>query len=141
MKNDTKELYEAPASATLSVVTPKGFNTLFTLRDTSGKDLLEKITALENKLEELGYKPQVKGFVKREKVFVEGKACPKCGGRLEEKISKSGKKFHKCENGRWNFMTKQNEGCDYVDWLEPKIAKPMDVRDYDDMVDPQDISI
>jgi hypothetical protein len=115
-------LPEAPASVTLSVVTPKGYNALFTLREVTGLDLLKKIEGLEVKLEELGYKPQVRsaGFPKKEQVFVDGK-CPKCDGRLIEKVSKAGKKFHKCENGKWDFANNKAIGCDFVDWLEPKI--------------------
>ena len=53
-----EELYEAAASATLSVITPKGYNTLFTVRDTEVSELVKKIAFLEVKFEELGYKPQ-----------------------------------------------------------------------------------
>ena len=124
MKNDTNIIGEAPASATLSVVTPKGYNTLFTLREMSGEVLLTKITALENKLETLGYKPQVKQVfgAKKEVEYVEGKKCPKCGGRLVKKVSSVGKPFHKCENGKWDFATKQATGCDFVDWLNPVVS-------------------
>ncbi len=130
MKNDdikqslTNEIGEAPSSATLSVVTPKGYNTLFTLREMSGEVLLKKITALENKLEELGYHPQVRVQfgAKKEVEYVEGKKCPKCQGRLVKKVSSIGKPFHKCENGKWDFQTKQATGCDYVDWLNPVVS-------------------
>lgn len=119
--NTTGELYEAPASVTLSVVTPKGYNALFTLRERTGKELLEKIGLLEVKLEELGYKPQVKqAFQKKEQKYVEGVKCPKCGGRLIEKLTKAGKPYHKCENGKWNPQTGPS-GCDFVDWLQPKV--------------------
>jgi len=120
MTNDN--LPEAPASVTYSVTTAKGYPILFTLRETSGKDLLEKMDAVEKVFEEKGYKPQVRqGFAKKEVEYVEGKKCPQCGGRMIKKVSKTGKPFEKCENGRWNFQTKQAEGCPFVDWLEPKI--------------------
>ena len=78
MKDQTNIIGEAPASATLSVVTPKGYNTLFTLREMSGEVLLAKITALENKLETLGYKPQLRAVfgAKKEIEYVTGKLCP-----------------------------------------------------------------
>ena len=111
---------EAPASATLSVVTPKGYNTLFTLRETTGEALLVKITALEKKLEDLGYKPQLKQtFGKKEVEYVEGRVCPLCNGRLVKKISKNGKPFHKCENGKWDAINKVSIGCKFIDWLNP----------------------
>jgi hypothetical protein len=130
MKNDDikqsliNEIGEAPASATLSVVTPKGYNTLFTVRDMSGLELLKKMTAIEAELEKRGYKPQVKlAFGQKKEVeYVQGKVCPKCGGRLIAKISSIGKPFHKCENGKWDFQTKQATGCDFVDWLNPVIS-------------------
>lgn len=116
---------EAPASATLSVVTPKGYNTLFTLREMSGTTLLTKITSLENKLEKLGYKPQVKQTFgqKKEIEYVEGKACPKCKGRMVKKVSsKTNKEFHQCENKKWDGARNINTGtCDYTDWLNPVV--------------------
>lgn len=116
------ELQEAPASATLSVVTPKGYNTLFTLREMTGEALLTKITALEAKLEVLGYKPQVRPvFGKKEIKYVEGKMCPKCGGRMVEKTKTNGGIFHQCENAKWDTFKKMNVGsCDYTDWLNPR---------------------
>lgn len=121
--DETKNIIgEAPASATLSVVTPKGYNTLFTLREMSGSVLLTKITALEAKLEELGYRPQVKQSFgqKKEVKYIEGKVCPLDGGKLVEKVTKAGKPYHKCENGKWNAQENKAYGCTFVDWLEPK---------------------
>jgi ssDNA-binding Zn-finger/Zn-ribbon topoisomerase 1 len=151
---DTKNIIgEAPASATLSVVTPKGYNTLFTLREMSGEMLLKKISALESKLETLGYKPQVKssGFPKKEVEYVPGKSCPKCGGRLILKKKSDGTPFHQCENKKWNSFTKQNEGtCDFTDWLNPKVTfnkqspysgKTMTVDDYENLGPEEEINL
>lgn len=120
----TENLPEAPASVTLSVITPKGYNALFTLRESTGTALLEKIGALEGVLEAKGYKPQVKQVfgAKKEQEFVEGKVCPLDGGRLVKKLTKAGKPYHKCENGKWNAQTNQAYGCKFVDWLEPKVS-------------------
>lgn len=49
--------------------------------------------------------------------YVEGKTCPKDGGRLILNVSKTGKKFHRCENAKWDNENKKNVGCDYIDWL------------------------
>ena len=120
--SDPKDLQEAPASATLSVVTPKGYNTLFTLRDLTGISLLDKIDSLENELERRNYKPQVRITFgqKKEVKYVEGKMCLKCGGRMEEKVKKNGGIFHQCENKKWDAIQNKNIGtCDYTDWLNP----------------------
>lgn len=45
--------------------------------------------------------------------------CPKCGSPLGEITeTASGKRLQRCSTGSWNRETKQNEGCDYVKWLE-----------------------
>lgn len=116
------QIGEAPASATLSVVTPKGYNTLFTLREMSGTALLEKIAKLEETLDKLGYKPQVKqsfGGAKKEVEYVEGKKCPVCNGRLVKKTKKDGAPYHKCEFGK--YIDGVASGCPFVDWLNPVV--------------------
>lgn len=131
MSNNENNLNEAPASATLSVVTPKGFNTLFTIRDMSVNELIKKIGIVEEKLDELGYKPQVRQTfgAKKEVEYVEGKICPLDGGRLVKKVTKAGKPFHKCENNKWNPMTNKAEGCQFVDWLEEPAYQRDDLGD------------
>ena len=114
---------DAPASVTYSITSKDGFNALFSLREETGEALLSKMAVVESKLLALQYKPQIKTFgAKKELDFVEGKKCPKCGGRLVKKISSVGKPFHKCENGKWDFTTKQATGCDFVDWLNPVVG-------------------
>ena len=45
--------------------------------------------------------------------------CPKCGSPLGEVVeTATGKKLQRCSKGSWNKETRQNEGCDYVKWLE-----------------------
>jgi ssDNA-binding Zn-finger/Zn-ribbon topoisomerase 1 len=45
--------------------------------------------------------------------------CPKCGSPLGEVTETStGRKLQRCSKGSWNKETRQNEGCDYVKWLE-----------------------
>ncbi len=45
--------------------------------------------------------------------------CPKCGSTLSEITeTQTGKKLRRCSAGSWNKETRQNEGCDYVLWLE-----------------------
>lgn len=53
----------------------------------------------------------------------ENDKCPKCGSPLGDITeTKTGKRLQRCIKGSWNPETKQNEGCDYVKWLqvEPK---------------------
>lgn len=113
--DETKNIIgEAPASATLSVVTPKGFNTLFTIRDMSVNELIKKIGIVEVKLDELGYKPQVRQAygVKKEVEYVVGKVCPKDQGKLKKIISKKdGKEYWSCANG--TFIGGVKGGCDF----------------------------
>lgn len=114
---------ESPASVTYSITSKDGFNALFTLREESGEKLLQKMAVVESKLLALQYKPQVKQmFGKKEVKYVEGKVCPLCKGRLIEKTKTDGKPYHKCENGKFNPLTKQTDGCNFVDWLNPKIS-------------------
>jgi hypothetical protein len=115
-----EELNEAPASATLSVITPAGYNTLFTVRDTEVSELVKKIAKLEEVFVQLGYKPQpAKQFGQKvEKDYVQGRVCPKDGGKLVNKVSKAGKKYIACENGKYDPNTKTTIGCNYVEWPE-----------------------
>jgi predicted RNA-binding Zn-ribbon protein involved in translation (DUF1610 family) len=55
--------------------------------------------------------------------------CPKCGGRLVEKLKKNGKPYLKCENGGWDKDARKATGCDYVNWKNPK--GPMSVEEFD----------
>jgi ssDNA-binding Zn-finger/Zn-ribbon topoisomerase 1 len=45
--------------------------------------------------------------------------CPKCGAVLGEVAeTATGRRLQRCSKGLWNPQTHQNEGCDYVKWLE-----------------------
>lgn len=45
--------------------------------------------------------------------------CPKCGSPLGPVTeTPTGKRLQRCSAGSWNKDTRQNEGCDYVKWLE-----------------------
>lgn len=52
---------------------------------------------------------------KNTKPFVETieEVCPKCGGKIQIKKSKKGRKFYICENNPDN-------NCDYISWNKPK---------------------
>jgi len=110
---------EAIASVTYNLNSPRGYPVLFTIRRDNESELLETMEALEMLLEGKGYTPKTyKKFEKKPVDYVEGRVCPRCGGRLVNKVSKSGKKFIKCEKGKWDFVNKKAIGCDYVEWEE-----------------------
>lgn len=45
--------------------------------------------------------------------------CPKCGSPLGEITETStGRKLQRCSTGSWNKETRQNEGCNYVKWIQ-----------------------
>ena len=120
-KMPKQELNEAPTSITYSIITPKGYPALLTARDTELSGLAKKMVFIEDMFEKNGYKPQVRGFAKKEIKYVEGKMCPKCGGRMVEKTKRNGGIFHQCENKKWDAIQNKNVGtCDYTDWLNPK---------------------
>ena len=131
-------LPEAPASVTYSITSKDGFNILFTIRDTSGLGLLDRMASIEKKLKLLEYKPQIKGGFRKEPEYVKDekgniKACPKCGGKLVVKFKKDGAKYYKCEKGGWDRENNKPTGCDYVDWLnKEKPTQPMTVEEYED---------
>ncbi len=46
-------------------------------------------------------------------------ACPKCGSPLGEIVTTpTERQLQRCSNGHWNPETRQNEGCDYVKWIQ-----------------------
>jgi hypothetical protein len=115
--SDPKDLQEAPASVTYSLLTPEGFNVLFTVREMSGTALLDKMTLMGKSLVEKGYKPQPqKSYGAPKSVeYIDGRMCPKDGGKLVKKVSKEGKAFAVCENGK--YVNGVKSGCDHFEWL------------------------
>ena len=47
--------------------------------------------------------------------------CPVCGGKVQIRKSKAGKRYYICENN-----TGVGQGCDYISWNEPKIGEKFD---------------
>lgn len=122
MKNDPTiprdfDFPEALASNTFKVRSAKGFEHLFTVRDDSVSTLIEKIETLEDALLAKGWIPleQNAKFPKKETEFVEGKVCPKDGGKLKIISSKKdGKTYWTCENGKYDYLTKTTSGCNFI---------------------------
>jgi ssDNA-binding Zn-finger/Zn-ribbon topoisomerase 1 len=45
--------------------------------------------------------------------------CPKCGSPLAPVTeTATGRKLQRCSTGSWNKETRQNDGCDYVKWIQ-----------------------
>ena len=94
--------------------------------DTLYKDaeaLFRKMVALKN---ELGLVIASKGGFPPKKLAEKewtGEKCPKDGGRLYKATTATGKKMIKCENSKWNAVTKQNIGCNFIEWIEDDLQK------------------
>jgi len=65
--------------------------------------------------------------------------CPKCGSALADVTETStGRKIQRCSTGSWNKETRQNEGCNYVKWIQaqpeilqekcPKCGSPLVIQ-------------
>lgn len=114
------QLPEAPASASVKIKSPNGFEYIFTMRDEKASNLLFKMKAMEDHFLKGGYtalsQNTSKFPPKKEKEYAEGKFCPQDGGRLVISEKKDGSKFLKCENNKWNPTTRQSYGCSYIEW-------------------------
>ncbi len=125
---------EAPASSTVTIKTPGGFEVLLTSRDFEDKDLTRKQLAhllnLDKALIASGFSPVVRGFGKQQKPveYVEGRTCPIDGARLIKAKKKDGSDYIRCENNK--FINGQQSGCKYVDWLQPKSGYSHEPYDY-----------
>lgn len=161
MKEEWQKVPEAVASVTYKIVSPNGFPSMLTIRASDANELLNRMAVIEGELLSSGIVPDggqkpvssqpkpsqpvqtpaqpkpANAWAQTHQFSVpqaqQTKMCPKCGGKLEEKVSKAGKKFLKCENGKWDFMKKQATGCDYIDWLDktpsgkPATPKQMEI--------------
>lgn len=116
------QLPEAPASATVKIKSPNGFEWLFTIRDEHASTLVFKMNSMEDNWIKFGWTPLAQNSYQKPTVkpveYIEGRMCNLCGKRLIKGQSKDGsKKFEKCEDNRYNWQTKQQEGCRFITWL------------------------
>ena len=76
---------------------------------------------MENSQHVLGY-PECKNA----KPIIEtiNEPCPKCGGAVQIKKSKKGRKFYICENN-------PDKGCDYISWNKPSKDKEKEEKEKD----------
>lgn len=112
---------EAPTSATYKLTSPKGFGVLFTVRGDDSKELLQEMITIESSLVDLGYQVATQSYGRgkpKDIEWVEGRTCPKDGGRIQKITTKGGKVLFQCENRKYDFTTKTTSGCDFVEWQE-----------------------
>ncbi|NLG26246.1 MAG: hypothetical protein GX558_12880 [Clostridiales bacterium] len=115
------DIPEAVASVTYSLESPDGFNILFTVRGTSGAELLSDMRkSIEPELKFQGYKPQVKNsFGPKPKAppeVVPDRKCPMCGSELHYGTTKAGVRFIKCSTQTYDFKTGAKGGCQFTEW-------------------------
>lgn len=110
---------ESPTSVTYSLISPNGFPLLLTLRDEKMGILMTNMGLLETSLKSKGFTPQVKKTFGEKKPLdiVVDRKCPKCGNQLVNQTTSAGKKMIKCITNKWNPVTKQAEGCDFLEWV------------------------
>lgn len=114
----TDQLPEAPASVTIKYKSKNGFEHLFTLRATTGKELIKKMAIAEQELIDNGATPVVMGIKYTQKLieYVDSRFCPKCKGKLVYSTKKDGSKFIKCENNKWDRINNKPTGCSFIEW-------------------------
>lgn len=123
MEDGLSELFD---SSTLTFTTPEGFGGSVTIREKRTKDvtqILASIAILRKAMQDEGHKAvEVKKFggggFKKEIAYVEGRVCPKCGEKLVQGTTKTGKPFIKCSTQKYDFTTKSTTGCSFVEWTE-----------------------
>lgn len=126
-KQEQNQLPEAPASATVKIKSPQGFEWLFTIRDEKASVLTFKMKAMEKKWIEEGFislsQTPRGGFPKKEPEYVPNRTCPNDGARLVFATKRDGSKYVKCENNNWDKLNNRSTGCQFVEW--PNQAQPV----------------
>lgn len=113
-KEEKQQLPEAPASVTVKVKSPAGYEYLFTMRDESTKNLLFKMTAMEKHFISQGFQPiaQGNGFPKREEK--PKKECSIHHVQMTEKVSKKdGSKYFSHSKGKYPDFGEWCNGTGY----------------------------
>ncbi|PIY69458.1 hypothetical protein COY90_00520 [Candidatus Roizmanbacteria bacterium CG_4_10_14_0_8_um_filter_39_9] len=49
--------------------------------------------------------------------------CPKCGAPLLITMTRFNKKMKKCSTNSWDPKTKTASGCDFFEWIKPKVEE------------------
>lgn len=118
---------EAPVVMFTNYKRVDGFEVSLTLRGTDLKTVASNLDTAITAIKEKGGTPvsrQRQGYPPKPVEYVEGRACPKDGGKLIYATKKDGGKFIKCENNKW--INGKAVGCDYIDWGKSELAKQVD---------------
>jgi hypothetical protein len=121
--DEQKAMPEAPLSIHIDTYY-KGFHSGITIRLPDNKVIpSSRITTMIDNLIFQGFKPSWNEDTNKAQTpakVMEATAglCPKCGSPLVEAKKKDGTSYIKCSTNKWNKITKQATGCDYVDWGE-----------------------
>jgi roadblock/LC7 domain-containing protein len=85
-------------------------------------------------LKKKAFNPAWKGGVATPKappVIVASRVCPKCGSKLVDITTKTGKRMFKCSTATWDPKTKVAGGCDFIEWqndVVPASVTPVDPK-------------
>lgn len=111
---------EAPASVTVKIKSPAGFEYMFTMRDAKASVLMFKMKAMEANWTKSGFTPIAQNaFGKKETKpveYVPNRMCPKCENQLIYGTTKTGKKLIKCSTNKW--INGAAVGCPFIEWLD-----------------------
>jgi len=133
---------EAAAIAFFSFKRVDGFEVSLTLRGDTGANVLKNIeTAIKFVKQEGGIPcPKYSKFdakpAPKQIIYVENADCPLCHKRVVKFETSTGKTGERCETNKYNFQTKQVEGCKYVMWDDT--YKPMKIINDETPPDPVD---
>ena len=112
-KDNEVNIPEAPAVSNVKVWI-KGYGVTLTVRGEKVNDMIQKTVSIIDYAESHGWKNTWDTEAPKANVG----ACPKCSNPLIEAKTKDGKTFKKCSTNKWNKVTKQASGCDYIEWPE-----------------------
>jgi len=108
-------LPEAPFSWNIQVINKEGLSEQFTIRSFTLSDLMQNRDAWKELMKLEDFKPEPKTTSKTTQKDYTGDNCPKCDGKLFKLKTAKGI-IIKCDNSKWNPVTKKASGCDYIEW-------------------------
>ena len=113
---------EAPVVMWSTYKRVDGFEVSVTLRGTTVIDVAVALDATIKSIIKAGGTPvsrQPQKYPPKVTEYIEGRVCPKDGGRLIKPPLNSNRPT-KCENSKYDFQTKTSSGCDYISWENTK---------------------
>ncbi len=118
----TNSFDEAPASVTVKIKSPTGFEYMFTMRNDKASTLMFRMKAMEKIWTDTGFTPLAQNaFSKGQQKpveYVADRVCPTDSGKLIKAKKKDGTPFIKCENNK--YINGQQTGCKFVEWSQTR---------------------